>query len=66
VSADYDRIESFFENLQTELNSLKVLEDQIKQVPELEMALTEVFASVLVLCGICSQYIHKKRIGKSI
>jgi hypothetical protein len=66
VSGDYDQIESFFDNLQTELNSLKVLEYQIKQIPELEMALAEVLASVLVLCGICSQYMHKKRIGKSL
>ncbi|KAI1167871.1 hypothetical protein F5B18DRAFT_334743 [Nemania serpens] len=66
VSGDYDTIESFFDELQTELNSLKILESQITLVPELEVALTEVFSSVLVLCGICVKYIRKKRLGKAL
>ncbi|KAK8000508.1 hypothetical protein PG990_013108 [Apiospora arundinis] len=53
ISADYDRLETFFGELQAELQSLKMLEGKISRVPEFETALTGVFTSVLVLCGIC-------------
>ncbi|KAK8076612.1 hypothetical protein PG994_003884 [Apiospora phragmitis] len=53
VSADYDRLEAFFGELQAELQSLKILEGKLSRVPEYERALTGVFTSVLVLCGIC-------------
>jgi hypothetical protein len=63
MSGDYDKIESFFDTLQMELKSMEILEYQLGTIPELEVALTEVFSSVLGLCGICVEYIRKKRIG---
>ncbi|KAM0813893.1 putative Ankyrin repeat-containing domain protein [Seiridium cardinale] len=39
VWADFSKIESFFNELQLELNSLKVLEGHITPIPELEAAL---------------------------
>ncbi|EMT70529.1 Ankyrin repeat domain-containing protein 50 [Fusarium odoratissimum] len=52
VSADYDKLESFFEDLKSYLTRLSVLENNIPAVPELKAALTEVLISILVLCAI--------------
>ncbi len=65
VSADYDKITEFFEDLDLYLNRLKILEKWVPPVPELKLALTEVLTSVLVLCGICAKYIKMKRLGET-
>ena len=65
VSADYDKIAGFFEDLNSYLNRLKILEHKVPPIPELRLALTEVLTSVLVLCGICAKYVKMKRIGNS-
>jgi len=64
VSADYDKIHGLFEDLDMYLNRLKILERRVAPMPELQVALTEVLTSVLILCGICAKYIKMKRIGK--
>ncbi len=66
VSADYDKIVGFFEDLDLYLRRLKILEKSIPLVPELEVALTEVLTSVLVLCGICAKHMKMKRVGRKI
>lgn len=63
MSADYDKIAVFFEDLDLYLNRLKILENEVSPVPELEVALAQVLTSVLVLCGICAKYIKMKRLG---
>ena len=63
MSADYDKISGFFEDLSVYLNRLKILEHQVPLIPELKEVLTEVFTTVLVLCGICAKYVKMKRIG---
>ncbi len=65
MSADYDKIAGLFEDLDLYLHRLKILEKWVPPVPELEVALTEVLTSVLVLCGICSKYIKMKRLGET-
>ena len=50
VSADYDKIVEVFEDLDLYLNRLKILEKRVRTVPELDVALAQVLASVLVLC----------------
>lgn len=66
MSADYDKIAGFFEDLDLYLNRLKILEKWVPPVPELEVALVKVLTSVLVLCGICAKYVMMKRIGNYI
>ena len=66
MSADYEKIAGFFEDLDMYLHRLKVLEEWVPLLPELEMALTNVFTSVLVLCAISAKYIKMKRIGKYV
>ena len=63
VSADYDKIVGFFEDLDLYLNRLKILEKWVPSVPELEVTLAQVLTSVLVLCGICAKYVKTKRLG---
>jgi hypothetical protein len=64
VSADYDKITGLFKDLDLYLHRLKILEKWVPPVPELEVALTEVLTSVLVLCAIYAKYIKMNRIGK--
>ena len=63
VSADYDRVTELFEDLDSYLNRLKVLEGNIPNIPELKVVLTEVFTSVLVLCAISTKYVRTNRVG---
>lgn len=68
VSADYDKIIEFFEDLDSYLSRLKVLEVDVMDmptIPELKTVLIEVLVSVLDLCGIATKYIKIKRIGES-
>lgn len=64
VSADYDKLENFFEDLRSYLTRLSVLEHKIPAIAELRAALTEVLVSTLVLCAICTRYLKTKRIGE--
>lgn len=64
MSADYDKITGLFEDLALYLNRLKILENKVPLVQELEMTLIEVLISVLLLCGISAKYVRMKRIGK--
>lgn len=63
VSADYDKLTAFFEELGSYLHRLKILEHDLPPFHELKMALAEVLTSVLVLCGISTKYSKKNRIG---
>jgi hypothetical protein len=63
VSADLDRIEEFFQDLSSYLTRLRVWEHGLPCIPELDEVITEVFTSVLVLCGICTRYVKMKRLG---
>ncbi|WEW59218.1 hypothetical protein PRK78_004687 [Emydomyces testavorans] len=65
VSADYDKVVSFFEDVSSYLNTLKILETQVPPIPELRDALAEVLASVLILCGIFAKYLKMKRVVKA-
>ncbi|PLB46084.1 hypothetical protein P170DRAFT_259882 [Aspergillus steynii IBT 23096] len=65
VSADYDKLTEFFEDLDAYLGRVKVLESRMSLIPELQNALAEVLSSVLILCGISARYIKTRRIGES-
>ncbi|KAL8716183.1 MAG: hypothetical protein Q9220_000088 [cf. Caloplaca sp. 1 TL-2023] len=65
VSADYDKVTGFFEDLDLYLNRLKILQEWAPPVPELQKAVVEVLASVLVLSGISAKYIKTNRIVKA-
>ncbi|KAI4146689.1 MAG: hypothetical protein L6R39_003369 [Caloplaca ligustica] len=65
VSADYDKVVAFFEDLNLYLNRLKILEGEIPPVAELRLAVAQVLTSVLILCGICAKYVKTRRLVKS-
>lgn len=58
-------IAGVFEDLNSYLYQLKILEHKIPPIPELQFVLTKIFTSILDLCGICAKYAKKKRTGKS-
>lgn len=64
MSADYDKITGFFEDLDLYLSRLKILEKDVPLVQQLGKALAQVLRSVLILCGICAKYVKMKRFGK--
>ncbi|KAL9014436.1 MAG: hypothetical protein Q9173_000918 [Seirophora scorigena] len=64
VSADYDKIIEFFEDLNRYLHRLKILEKWMPPVSELKVAIVQVLTSVLVLCGICAKYVKMRRFGR--
>lgn len=66
VSADYDKIAEFFEELDRYLKRLKILETYVPPIPELRHTIAGILTSVLVLCGIFAKYIRKNRIGEYI
>lgn len=63
VSADYDTIAGFFEDLDLYLKRLKIPENRVPSIPELVEAITGVLTSVLVLCGICAKQIKTRLYG---
>ena len=64
MTADYNKIATFFEDLDHYLHRLKILETGMPNTLELEVAVAEVLKSVLILCGICAKMIKMKRFGK--
>ncbi|KAL8367153.1 hypothetical protein RB599_010243 [Gaeumannomyces hyphopodioides] len=66
VSSDYDKVSSLFEDLQSYLVRLKVLEGKVPPFPELVAIVTEILASVLVVLGVFTEYIQTKRIVKTL
>ncbi|CAI4219124.1 unnamed protein product [Parascedosporium putredinis] len=51
VSASYDRVMAVFEELSFYLSELEVLENNLPVIPPLQIALTQVFVSILDVCG---------------
>ncbi|PHH65759.1 hypothetical protein CDD81_1486 [Ophiocordyceps australis] len=65
VSSDYDRLVEFFEDVESCLCSVKIWENKVPPVPQLEKAITTLFCSILMLFGVYTKYIKKKRIVKA-
>lgn len=51
--------------MQINLLSLKIVEDKLSHLPELETAVVGIFTTALFLCGICTKYIQQGRISGS-
>ncbi|KLU88296.1 hypothetical protein MAPG_07283 [Magnaporthiopsis poae ATCC 64411] len=66
VSSDYDKVASLFEDLQSYLVRLKVLEGKVPPFPELIAVITEILTSVLVVLGVFTECIQTKRIVKTL
>lgn len=66
VSGDYDKLTEFFQDVKSYLSGIQMWESQVPSAPQLKYAITTVFSSVLVLCGVYTRYINKKRVGTSL
>ncbi|CAH0054414.1 unnamed protein product [Clonostachys solani] len=63
VSNDYDKLTEFFQDVESYLQGIEIWETQVPSVPQLEHAINAVFGSVLILCGLYTRYISKKRVA---
>ncbi|KAF8250987.1 hypothetical protein K440DRAFT_638823 [Wilcoxina mikolae CBS 423.85] len=61
VSADYDTLLDFFEELKSFLERLKVLNGHIRSSPEIEECLVEILGSILILIGLSSKEMKRGR-----
>jgi len=66
VSADYDSITEFFEDVHTYLEQLQVLEPHIAGSTELQAVTVKIFAAVLEFCGVCTKHVQMRRRCKCV
>ncbi|KAK5093560.1 hypothetical protein LTS08_008884 [Lithohypha guttulata] len=66
VSADYDNIAEFFEDVQSYLEQLKLLERHVTDSLELQAMTAKVLAAMLVFCGVCVKHIQMGRRRKAL
>ncbi|EXJ61521.1 hypothetical protein A1O7_01949 [Cladophialophora yegresii CBS 114405] len=66
VSADYDVVTAFFEDINTFLQRITILESRLPRYPAYRNCLMDVFTSVLEMCGFATKYIELGRFKKWI
>jgi hypothetical protein len=66
VSADYDVVTAFFEDMNAFLQRITILESRLPDYPAYRNCLMDVFTSVLEMCGFATKYIQLKRFKKWI
>jgi tetratricopeptide (TPR) repeat protein len=66
VSADYDVVTAFFEDMNAFLQRITILESRLPNYPAYRNCLMDVFTSVLEMCGFATKYIQLKRFKKWI
>lgn len=66
VSADYDIVIVFFEDMNSFLGRITILEKRLPQVKAYQNCLMEVFTSLLTMCGFAHKYIELGRFKKWI
>ncbi|KAJ4348566.1 uncharacterized protein N0V89_009943 [Didymosphaeria variabile] len=66
VSADYDVVTAFFEDMNAFLQRITILESRLPSYPAYRNCLMDAFTSVLEMCGFATKYIQLKRFKKWI
>ncbi|KAJ4290854.1 hypothetical protein N0V90_010049 [Kalmusia sp. IMI 367209] len=66
VSADYDVVTAFFEDMNAFLQRITILESRLPSYPAYRNCLMDVFTSVLEMCGFATKYIQLRRFKKWI
>jgi len=61
VSADYDVIVSFFDEMKSLLERVSIIEKRLPNLKSYKTILGRVFGSFLEICGISTVYVKKKR-----
>lgn len=64
VSADYDVVTAFFEDMNAFLQRITILESRLPNYPAYRNCLMDVFTSVLEMCGFATKYIQLRRFSK--
>ncbi|KAI9698896.1 MAG: hypothetical protein M1820_007317 [Bogoriella megaspora] len=66
VSADYDVVTAFFEDMNSFLQRITILETRLPKYPAYRNCLMDVFTSLLNMCGFATKYIERGRFKKWI
>ena len=61
VSADYDRIIGFYDEMNSFLERVSIIEHRLPSVPAYRTILMRVFSALMNICGIATHYIAKGR-----
>ena len=64
VTSDYERIISFYDQMNKFLERVSIIEDHLPSIPNYRRILMGVFSSLLNICGIATRYIAKGRFKK--
>ena len=64
VSADYDVVTSFFEDMNAFLQRITILESRLPRYKAYRNCLMDVFTSVLAMCGFATKYIELGRFSE--
>ncbi|EKG11466.1 hypothetical protein MPH_11481 [Macrophomina phaseolina MS6] len=64
VSADYDVVTAFFEDMNAFLQRITILESRLPSYPAYRNCLMDVFTAVLDMCGFATKYIELGRFKK--
>ncbi|KAM3425267.1 hypothetical protein BST61_g7215 [Cercospora zeina] len=64
VSADYDVVNAFFEDMNAFLQRITILESRLPAYPAYRNCLMDVFTSILKMCGFATKYIELGRLKK--
>ncbi|KAF4995949.1 hypothetical protein FGRMN_4804 [Fusarium graminum] len=64
VSADYDTITVFFEDMKSFLQRIMILETRLPNSKHYRVCLTDVFASFLLMCGFAQRFVELGRFRK--
>ena len=64
VSADYDVVNAFFEDMNAFLQRITILESRLPKYPAYRNCLMDVFTAILKMCGFATKYIELGRLKK--
>nr|CEG05133.1 unnamed protein product [Fusarium clavum] len=66
VSADYDTVTVFFEDMKSFLQRILILENRLPKSRHYQVCVLEVFASFLIMCGLAQKFVELGRFRKWI
>jgi hypothetical protein len=64
VSADYDVVIAFFEDMNSFLQRITIIETRMPKYPAYRNSLMDVFTSLLKMCGFATRYVELGRFSK--
>jgi hypothetical protein len=64
VSADLDKIASFFDVMSSVLQRVSIVEKKLPTVDAYKTIMTKVFSDLMVICGVATSYVKHGRFSE--